>query len=95
MQELSSAQGDILKNETLLNTLNNIKESTVTIEKSLQESYQIRINLMEGFEKHRLICDQISNFYMGISRVHNLDVSKFIQLFLNVVKEGNVRMILI
>ncbi|XP_021709178.1 cytoplasmic dynein 2 heavy chain 1 [Aedes aegypti] len=86
LQELSSSQGDILKNEPLLNTLNSIKASASSIEQSLTEFVGIRDQLMEHYNRRREFCSMASRFYMGIRRFYNINVSKFTAIFLNVIE---------
>ena len=45
LEELASAKGNILENKELLESLNKTKESSATIEKSLQESIQLTDSL--------------------------------------------------
>ena len=45
LEELASAKGNILENKELLESLNKTKESSATIEKSLEESLKLTENL--------------------------------------------------
>lgn len=92
LHELSTAQGDILKNEKLLKTLNEIKESTTSIDKSLQESADVRMKLMKEFEWFNEICQNAAHFFIGINQIYkNISVSVFLSLFLKCIKNQEVR----
>lgn len=64
LEELSHAEGDILKNEKLLATLNQIKESSVEIEKSLINSHDIRVKLLEDYKHFKGICEYSVFFFL-------------------------------
>lgn len=85
LEELSHAEGDILKNEKLLATLNQIKESSVDIEKSLNESHDIRLKLLEDYNQFKEICNQSASFYVGISRIYEINANSFTKIFLEVL----------
>ncbi|XP_055594856.1 cytoplasmic dynein 2 heavy chain 1 [Uranotaenia lowii] len=85
LQELSSSQGDILKNEPLLNTLKNIKTSARSIEQSLEEFSEIRDRLKEHYDQRRSFSNAAARFYMGIRRFYTINVSKFTTIFLSVI----------
>uniref|UniRef100_A0A1B0CJW6 Cytoplasmic dynein 2 heavy chain 1 n=1 Tax=Lutzomyia longipalpis TaxID=7200 RepID=A0A1B0CJW6_LUTLO len=81
LQELSTAQGDILKNEKLITSLNAVKESSESIDASLKESTAVRKKLMEDYSKFRCLCAKSSNFFIGIARIYPLSVNLFSDLF--------------
>lgn len=85
LEELSHAEGDILKNEKLLATLNQIKESSVDIEKSLNESHDIRVKLLENYNQFKDICSQSAKFYVGISKIYEINAKSFTNIFLEVL----------
>lgn len=85
LEELSHAEGDILKNEKLLATLNQIKESSIDIEKSLNESHDIRIKLLDNYNEYKDICSQSAIFYVGISKIYELHPKSFTKIFLEVL----------
>lgn len=85
LEELSHAEGDILKNEKLLATLNQIKESSVGIEKSLNESHEVRTKLLETFNQFKDICNQCASFYVGISKIYEINAKSFTNIFLEVL----------
>lgn len=85
LEELSHAEGDILKNEKLLATLNQIKESSVDIEKSLTESHEVRVKLLENYNQFKEICSQSASFYVGISKIYEINAKSFTNIFLEVL----------
>ncbi|XP_058067024.1 cytoplasmic dynein 2 heavy chain 1 [Anopheles bellator] len=85
LQELSSAQGDLLKNEPLLLTLNSIKASAVAIEKSLEEFLHVRDTIMEHYTQRAALSRQAAQLYMGIHRFYPINVTKYVTIFLSVV----------
>ena len=82
LYELSHAEGDILKNEKLLVTLNEIKGSSVEIEKSLDESFQIRVKLMANYNQYKEICNRSAAFFIGISKIYEINAKSFTTIFL-------------
>lgn len=85
LEELSNAEGDVLKNEKLLATLNQIKESSVEIEKSLNESHEVRVKLLENYNQFKEICSQSASFYVGISKIYEINSKSFTNIFLEVL----------
>lgn len=85
LEELSHAEGDILKNEKLLATLNQIKESSTEIEKSLNESRDIRVQLLENYNQFKEICSHSASFYVGISKIYEINAKSFTTIFLEVL----------
>ncbi|CAD6999081.1 unnamed protein product [Ceratitis capitata] len=83
LEELSTAQGDILKNEKLLSTLNEVKESSNFIDKSLKESARVKASLLSDFTKLRELCTQSAKFYIELTVSYELPALAFIQLFIN------------
>uniref|UniRef100_A0A182NV76 Cytoplasmic dynein 2 heavy chain 1 n=1 Tax=Anopheles dirus TaxID=7168 RepID=A0A182NV76_9DIPT len=85
LQELSSAQGDILKNEPLLGTLNSIKDSARAIESALEEFTHVRDTIMEHYTQRTPLSKLAAELYMGVRRFYGLNVTKYIALFLGVI----------
>lgn len=85
LEELSNAEGDVLKNAKLLATLNQIKESSLEIEKSLRESHEVRSKLLENYNQFKEICSQAASFYVGISKIYEIDSKSFKNIFLEVL----------
>ncbi|XP_059611101.1 cytoplasmic dynein 2 heavy chain 1 [Phlebotomus argentipes] len=81
LQELSTAQGDILKNEKLISSLNAVKESSESIDASLRESTAVRKKLMEDYSKYQSLCAKSAHFFMGIAGIYPLSVNLFSDLF--------------
>ena len=90
LHELSSAQGDILKNETLLSTLNDVKESSKLIDKSLQESTEIRAKLMLDYNQFKSICNKAANFFIEIGPIYKMSVDTFTDMFLLQMQEDEI-----
>ncbi|XP_052891130.1 cytoplasmic dynein 2 heavy chain 1 [Anopheles moucheti] len=85
LQELSSAQGDILKNEPLLNTLNSIKGSASAIEKALEEFTHVRDTIMEHYTQRTALSELAARLYMGLRRFYAMNVAKYVAIFLSVI----------
>lgn len=90
LRELSTAQGDVLKNEALLSTLTEVKESSRSIEVSLAESSGVRSQLMEQFAQYRPMCEGAARFYIEIRRIYNVSVTVFTELFLKSIESQEV-----
>lgn len=86
LEELSLAQGDILKNEKLLKTLNEVKESSSFIDESLKESAQIKDALLANYSALRKLCSKASLFYINLTLCYELSSLVFIKLFLNALE---------
>jgi dynein heavy chain 2, cytosolic len=87
LEELSSAQGNILQNEKLISTLNHIKESTVSIEASLRESFRVRQELTKDFDKFKEICENSASLFMGITRIYSMNIATFLKIFVDVIRD--------
>uniref|UniRef100_A0AAG5DLB8 Dynein heavy chain ATP-binding dynein motor region domain-containing protein n=1 Tax=Anopheles atroparvus TaxID=41427 RepID=A0AAG5DLB8_ANOAO len=85
LQELSSAQGDLLKNEPLLNTLNSIKGSAGAIEKALEEFTHVRDTIMQHYTQRAVLSGMAARLYMGIRRFYAINVGKYVTIFLSVI----------
>lgn len=107
--ELSSATGDILKNEVtfmdssvgwckrnseilqlLLKTLNEVKESSASIDQSLIESGQIRRKLMLEYDQYKTVCENAAKFFDGINKIYKITVTVFTKLFLKSISQQDV-----
>lgn len=87
--ELSHAEGDILRNEKLLRTLNEIKQKTSNIEKALVESTEIRNKIGDNFAQFKSVCLESSKFFIRISKIYRIEYKSFIEIFLNVFGQRN------
>lgn len=67
LEELATAKGNILENKELLESLNKTKESSATIEKSLEESLRITENLDKEREVYLPLAETGSKLYFVIS----------------------------
>uniref|UniRef100_A0A182QV28 Cytoplasmic dynein 2 heavy chain 1 n=1 Tax=Anopheles farauti TaxID=69004 RepID=A0A182QV28_9DIPT len=85
LQELSSAQGDILRNEPLLSTLNSIKGSARAIENALEEFTRVRDTIMEHYTQRTPLSKMAAELYTGVRRFYALNVTKYIAIFLSVI----------
>ncbi|GAB0096653.1 Cytoplasmic dynein 2 heavy chain 1 [Sergentomyia squamirostris] len=81
LHELSTAQGDILKNDKLIASLNAVKETSESIDASISESTAVRRKLMEDYSKFRSLCQKSATFFMGIAYIYPMSVNLFSDLF--------------
>lgn len=88
--ELYAAKGNILENDVLLTTLNEVKQSSDSIDKSITESSQVRSKLMEEYNQYRVLCEEAAQFFIGFSGIYNLSVSNFTSLFLKSINSQEV-----
>ncbi|XP_017471893.1 PREDICTED: cytoplasmic dynein 2 heavy chain 1-like [Rhagoletis zephyria] len=86
LEELSTAQGDILENEKLLSTLNEVKESSNFIDKSLKESACLKESLLSDYTQLRELCSQSAKFYIELIASYELPALAYIQIFLQSVQ---------
>uniref|UniRef100_A0A1B0A9K7 Cytoplasmic dynein 2 heavy chain 1 n=1 Tax=Glossina pallidipes TaxID=7398 RepID=A0A1B0A9K7_GLOPL len=86
LEELSNAQDDILKNEKLLKTLKEVKESSNFIDKSLRESAAIRETLLADYTELRELCKKAADFYIELTAIYEMSSMRFIQLFSSVLE---------
>lgn len=91
LEELSTAQGDILKNEKLLQTLNEVKESSSFIDKSLKESALVKETLLADYKQLREFCFKASQFYMGLTRTYDISALIFINLCLRALENFDLK----
>lgn len=83
--ELSTATGYILKNTALIESLNAVKQSSETIDKSLEESAKIRATLQKDFDQYRKISSKLSVLFMGLSKTYRLSPLSFVNCYLKVL----------
>uniref|UniRef100_A0A1B0AQ10 Dynein heavy chain, cytoplasmic n=1 Tax=Glossina palpalis gambiensis TaxID=67801 RepID=A0A1B0AQ10_9MUSC len=86
LEELSNAQDDILKNEKLLKTLKEVKESSNFIDKSLGESAALKEILLADYTELRELCKKAADFYIELTAIYDMSSTRFIQLFSNVLE---------
>ena len=108
--ELSSAQGDVLKNEVslprrlrasyfdvkkiydfqkLLQTLNEVKASSSSIDWSLQESKEIKEKLMREYDQYKDICFKAAHLFTGINQIYSMPVTVFTSLFIKSIQSSD------
>ncbi|ALC40164.1 btv [Drosophila busckii] len=87
LEQLSKAEGDILKNEPLLGSLNEVKRSSAEIDAALEQSGQVKQTLLAEFSKLHELCSQAADFYTGLSRGYELSALVYIELFLSVLRQ--------
>lgn len=88
--ELYAAKGNILENDVLLTTLNEVKQSSDSIDKSITESSQVRSKLMEEYNQYRGLCEEAAHFFIGFSSIYNLSVTNFTTLFIKSINSQEV-----
>lgn len=62
--------------------MNEVKESSAAIDKSITESNKVRVKLMEEYNQFRIVCNDAAKFYIEISQIYNMSVAVFSSLFL-------------
>lgn len=68
LAELSTAaSGDLLRNESLIKSLNAAKESSDEIDRSLTESQEVRQSLQADYSKYRKLCAKVARLFMGLA----------------------------
>lgn len=86
LEQLSKAEGDILRNEPLLASLNEVKRSSVEIDAALEQSGQVKQTLLSQFGALRELCEQAANFYAGLTQGYELSALVYIELFLGALR---------
>ncbi|XP_030382925.1 cytoplasmic dynein 2 heavy chain 1 [Scaptodrosophila lebanonensis] len=86
LEELSSAQGDILRNEQLLRTLEEVKQSSGQIDDALKKSGAVRQTLLAEFGPLRAQCAKAAAFYTGLILGYELSALVYIELFLGALR---------
>ncbi|XP_023163173.2 cytoplasmic dynein 2 heavy chain 1 [Drosophila hydei] len=86
LEQLSKAEGDILRNEPLLASLNEVKRSSAEIDAALEQSGQVKQTLLSQFGALRELCEQAANFYAGLTQGYELSALVYIELFLGALR---------
>nr|CAD7430089.1 unnamed protein product [Timema monikensis] len=87
LQELATAQGDILQNKELLSSLNEAKSSSAAIYSSLSESSRLQAELRQECDVYRPLAECSSQLFFAIRDLHKVNnmyqfsSSAFIRLF--------------
>ena len=87
LEELASAKGNILENKELLESLNKTKESSATIEKSLEESLKLTESLDKEREVFLPLAETGSKLYFVIScldvinNMYKFSLNSYLSLF--------------
>lgn len=87
LNELASSEGNILENTSLIESLNQAKEKSITIAQSLSESKSIQVSLDEERAKYSLIATYGSILYFVIhdltklNNMYQFSLSTFLHLF--------------
>ncbi|KAJ3416777.1 Cytoplasmic dynein 2 heavy chain 1 [Chytridiales sp. JEL 0842] len=96
LRELASADGNILENTTLIESLNETKEKSSSITASLKESHKLQIELDEEREKFTPLSVFGSNLYFvvqnlqAINSMYQYSLASFLRLFEQALKiEGS------
>lgn len=64
-----------------MDTLNEVKISSVEIENSLEESTNLRSKLELEYKQYNNICSRAANLYVGISQIYSISVDSYTQIF--------------
>ncbi|XP_017051507.2 cytoplasmic dynein 2 heavy chain 1 [Drosophila ficusphila] len=88
LEQLSKSEGDILRNEQLLSSLNEVKQSSAQIDEALKQSGQIRDTLLSQFGSLRKLCSRASDFYAGLIQGYELSALVYIELFLGALSKN-------
>ncbi|XP_060645040.1 cytoplasmic dynein 2 heavy chain 1 [Drosophila nasuta] len=86
LEQLSKAEGDILRNEPLLASLNEVKQSSAQIDAALEQSGQVKQTLLAEFGALRELCVKAAEFYAGLCQGYELSALVFIELFLGALR---------
>lgn len=96
LEELASAKGNILENKELLESLNKTKESSATIEKSLEESLKLTESLDKEREVYLPLAETGSKLYFVIScldvinNMYKFSLNSYLSIFQKALKKANV-----
>ncbi|KAM8717355.1 hypothetical protein ACLKA7_004106 [Drosophila subpalustris] len=86
LEQLSKAEGDILRNEQLLASLNEVKQSSAQIDAALEQSGQVKQTLLSQFGPLRELCVKAADFYAGLTQGYELSALVYIELFLSALR---------
>lgn len=64
-----------------MDTLNEVKVSSMEIENSLEESKSLRSKLDLEYKQYKNICSRAANLYIGISQIYSITVDSYMQIF--------------
>ncbi|RDD40688.1 Cytoplasmic dynein 2 heavy chain 1 [Trichoplax sp. H2] len=102
LEELAQAEGNILENKDLIESLNKTKASSITIAESLQESLRLQSALDQERDVYRPLAEYGSSLLFVItdlSKLNNMyrfSLSSFLRLFQRALKSeldaGNIEM---
>jgi dynein heavy chain 2 len=87
LEELATSTGNILENKGLIESLNNTKSKSITIETSLAQSHELQASLDEQREVYRKVANLGSIIFMLIQEIKNVNhmyqfsLSSFLKLF--------------
>lgn len=95
LQELANAKGNILENKELLESLNKTKESSATIEKSLEESIKLTESLDKEREAFLPLAETGSKLYFVIScldsinNMYKFSLNSYLNIFQKSLKKAD------
>lgn len=87
LQQLGSAQGDILGNKELINSLNQTKMSSEDVFKSLEESKKLELQLEKEYQSYSPIAEFGSRLYFTIvslsyiNNIYQFSINSFKKVF--------------
>ncbi|KAH8278084.1 hypothetical protein KR026_009737 [Drosophila bipectinata] len=88
LEQLSRSEGDILRNDQLLASLNEVKQSSAQIEEALKQSGEIKDTLLSQFGSLKELCTKASGFYAGLTKGYDLSALVYIELFLGALSKN-------
>lgn len=74
-----------------METLNDVKASSSRIDLSLQESAEVKEQLLKEYEQYKEICSKSAKLFVGINKIHFMPVNVFTQLYVKSVSSDKVR----
>lgn len=77
--------------QKLLDTLNEVKTSSSSIDVALRESSEVKKKLLLEYEQYKTICSRAANLYIGINQIYLLPVHVFSSLYVKSISNGKVR----
>jgi dynein heavy chain 2, cytosolic len=99
LQELAGAQGNILENKELIESLNKTKQSSSVIQDSLTESRQLQQQLNAERNVYNPLAEFGARLYLvicdlpKINNMYNFSLNCFIKLFQKTLRSSEVRII--
>lgn len=76
--------------QKLLDTLNEVKTSSSSIDVALHESSEVKKKLLLEYEQYKSICSRAANLYIGINQIYLLPVHVFSSLYVKSINNGKV-----